>query len=76
MDEATLRKVIEETVTRTLGHIGFTVDMPREIQADLLYVRKARQGAEEVHKLVRRTAIGVAVSGALYSLWQGIRASV
>lgn len=76
MDEATLRRVIEETVMRTLGHIGFTVDAPNQIQADLIYVRKARQGAEEIHKWVRRTSISVAITGALYSLWQGIRHSL
>jgi len=75
MDERVLREVIEETVARTLRHVGFTVDMPHEIQADLLYVRKARQGAEEVQKWVRRTAVSVAISGALYSIWQGIKQS-
>lgn len=75
MDEKALHGIIEETVLRTLEHVGFTVDTPTEIQADLIYVRKARQGAEEVHKWVRRTSISVAISGALYSLWQGIRQS-
>lgn len=75
MHEPNLHAVIEETVMRTLEHIGFTVDSPNEIQADLIYMRKARQGAEEVHKWVRRTSVSVAISGALYSLWQGIRQS-
>lgn len=68
-----MQRVIEETVMRTLRHVGFTVDTPHEIQADLLYVRKARIGAEEVQKWIRRTSVGVAVTGALYTLWQGIR---
>lgn len=73
MDEAALRRIIEETVMRTLGHVGFTVDAPNEIQADLIYVRKARQGADEVVKWVRRASISAALSAALYSVWQGIR---
>ena len=76
MDEKALRTVIEETVTRTLEHVGFTVEMPNEIQADLIYIRKARQGAEEVQKWIRRSAISAAASGAIYSLWQGIKHSL
>ena len=75
MDEKALRLIIEETVTKTLEHIGFTVEEPTHIQADMIYLRKAREGSEEIHKWIRRTSVGAAVSGALYSLWQGIRHS-
>lgn len=75
MDDTTLRIIIEETVTRTLKHVGFTVEEPTHIQADMIYLRKAREGSEEIQKWIRRTAVGAAVSGALYSLWQGIRHS-
>jgi hypothetical protein len=75
MDEKTLRAIIEETVTQTLEHVGFTIDKPNHIQADMIYLRKAREGSEEVQKWFRRTAISVAVTGTLYSLWKGIRSS-
>lgn len=76
MDEKTLHAVVKEAVEETLRHVGFTVDAPHQIQADMIYLRKAREGSEEVQKWVRRTAVGVAVSGALFSLWQGIRQSL
>ena len=75
VDEKALRAIIEETVTRTLEHIGFTVEEPNHMQADMIYLRKARQGSEEIHKWIHRTAVGAAVSGAIYSIWQGVRHS-
>lgn len=76
MDEQALRRIIDETVHQTLEKLGFTIDEPNAIQADMIYVRKARTGSEEVQKWVHRTAVGVAVTGALYTLWQGIRQAV
>ncbi len=72
-DEKALRAIIEETVTKTLERIGFTIDTPNAIQADMIYIRKAREGSEEITKWVRRTTVGVAMSGVLFSLWQGIK---
>ena len=76
MDEISARVIIKEAVEQTLERLGFTVDEPTRLQADMMYLRKAREGNEEMQKWIRRTAIGVFVTGLLYSLWQGIKQSV
>lgn len=76
MDEATTRIVVKEAVEQTLERMGFTVDEPNKLQADMIYVRKAREGSEEVQKWIRRTAISVAITGMLYSIWQELKHSM
>lgn len=44
----------------------------RELQADLIFLRKDRVGQEEVRKWIKRSAIGVAVTSIMYALYLGI----
>lgn len=76
MEEKAIRHIIQETVENTLERMGFTVDEPSKLQADMIYVRKAREGSEEIQKWARRSAVSAAVSGLLFSLWQGIKHSM
>lgn len=76
MDDVALRIIIKETVEQTLERLGFTVDAPHAIQADMIFIRKSREGSEEIHKWIRRTAVGIAVSGVLYSLWKGLKQEI
>lgn len=76
MDEATTRIIVKEAVEQTLERLGFTVDEPNKLQADMIYVRKAREGSEEVQKWIRRTAISVAITGMLYSIWKELKNSM
>jgi len=71
--EAYLKRIVRESVQETLDSLGFTTDQPYQIQADMMYLRKARIGSDEVAKWVRRTAVTTAVSGVLYALLEGIK---
>lgn len=44
----------------------------RELQADLIFLRKDRVGQEEMRKWIKRSAIGVAVTSLMYALYVGI----
>jgi len=76
MTESQLRELMRETVHATLSSLGFTTDAPHQIQADMMYLRKARLGSDEVAKWVRRTTISVGVSGLLFALFEGIKLGI
>jgi hypothetical protein len=71
--ENELKRIIAESVRETLLTMGFDVHEPHKAQADMLYIRKAREGAEEMVKLAKRSAIGIAVSLVAYALVEGAR---
>jgi hypothetical protein len=71
--EAYLKRIVRESVHETLSSLGFTTEQPHQVQADMMYLRKARIGSDEVAKWVKRTTLSVAVSGLLYALFQGIK---
>ena len=72
-EEENLRKIIHETVQETLRGVGFNVEKPHEIQADLLYLHKVRKGSEEVSRLIRRSVITVCIPAFLYVAWEVLK---
>lgn len=76
LNETALKKIVRESVHETLASLGFTPDEPHAMQADMLYVRKAREGSDELLRMVRRSAVMVAVSGMIYALIEGIKLSL
>jgi hypothetical protein len=64
-----IRQIVHASVTEALGHLGFTIDDPHAIQKDMIHLRRHRVGQEEIEKWIKRTAIGVFVTGILYFMW-------
>jgi len=64
-----LDEIVRVSVHQTLQHLGFTVDDPNAIQKDMIYLRMSRMGREETIKWMKRSAIGVFISGLLYFMW-------
>ena len=58
---------------KTLELLGIDVEQPREMQADLLWLRQARVGSDALNRLAKRTAIGIAVSAVAWIVWAGIK---
>ena len=58
---------------KTLELLGIDVEQPREMQADLLWLRQARVGSDALSRLAKRTAIGIAVSAVAWIVWAGIK---
>jgi hypothetical protein len=66
--EAYLRMIMRETVRETLERMGFTIDDPQAIQADMHYVRRARESSEELSRWVRRAALSLLLAGTSWVL--------
>lgn len=67
-----IKQIVHASVLETLGHLGFTVDDPHAIQKDMIHLRMARTGQEELAKWAKRTAVGICVTGLLYMLWDAL----
>lgn len=64
--------IVRASVMQTLQHLGFTVDDPNAVQKDMIYLRMSRIGREETSKWIKRSAIGVFITGLLYYLWDSL----
>lgn len=76
MDEElkkTIRTAVREGIEDTLTKYGVDTDGPNGMQADMVYLRKARTGSDELVKWIKRSAITAAITGALVALWLGIK---
>ena len=65
-------EVVRVSVRQTLQHLGFTVEDPNAIQKDMIYLRMTRIGREETAKWIKRSAIGVFITGLLYFMWDSL----
>ena len=68
-----IRCAVREGIEDTLTKYGIDTDDPTAMQADMVYLRKSRQGSDELLKWIKRSTITVAISGILVALWQGIK---
>ena len=79
MTDDQIRRIVRETVRETLIELGLDVSSPEEIvrrQADFAYLRKAREGADDLRRIARRSAVGIALSALAYALWVGLKATL
>lgn len=67
-----LRLIVREAVEETLQKLGFDTSKPSELQADMLYLRKLRRGAEDAHRVVFKVLFSILLTALLYTLWDGI----
>lgn len=73
MGDNDIQRIVEQTVQETLRNLGFTTDDPHEIQADQIYLRKARIGSDEVSKWAKRSALGIVLSAVALAMWEGVK---
>lgn len=71
--QKTESEMIKQAVRETLAGLGFDVTETKALQADMYYLRRLREGAEEAGKTMRHTLVGMLVSAALFLLWDAIR---
>lgn len=67
-----MEAIVRASVMQTLQHLGFTMDDPNAIQKDMIYLRMSRIGREETAKWIKRSAIGVFITGILYFMWDSL----
>ena len=72
LTKESVRAIVREAVAETLDGLGFETTKPKELQADMYFLRRLRYGQDEVWKLIRRSVMGLAISATLYLLWDGL----
>ena len=66
------RKIVHDTVMETFGILGLDVGSPIAVQEDMAWLRKARQGSEEVRKWTLKAFIGSLVTGLCFLIWRAL----
>lgn len=69
--------IVDKAVRNTLTTLGIDISSTKElrhVQADFIYIRQQRIGAEEVGKWTKKACVGAFISGTLYALWVGFSA--
>ena len=68
-----IREAVRDGVEEALTKYGVDTSDTTGMQADMIYLRKSRTGADEIIKWIKHSAITAALTGALVALWQGIK---
>lgn len=71
-----IREAVREGINDALPKYGIDIDDPTSAQADMLYIRKSREGSEELTKWAKRSAITVAISTLLATLWNALKLAI
>lgn len=61
--KAAVKEATREAVNEVLITLGIDTANPLELQADMQYVRKSRETTLQVSSAIRKTFIGVVVTG-------------
>jgi len=62
----------EKIIKDTLIGYGFNASKPHQMQADLVYLRKMREGSEDLARLIKKSAIFIAIPALIYTFWDGL----
>jgi hypothetical protein len=60
---AAVKEATREAVNEVLITLGIDTKKPLELQADMLYVRRSRETTQQVGGVIRKSLIGLAVTG-------------
>ncbi len=76
MTEAEIKNIVETTVNQVLESFGLEGEDRKELQADLLHLRRWRKSIEQTQTYAFKTIITVIVTGFLGALWLGIKTAL
>ncbi len=75
LTEDEIRDIVQAAVTETLSSLGLEGDR-RAMMLDFLHLRKTRVGSEQTIMWTKRSAVGLAVAGVVYAIFEGVKASL
>ncbi len=70
------REAARAAVEEMLLALGLDADEPKETQADMLWLRRARKGSDDMGRYARRSALGIVVPLLLWLLYEGVKGSL
>ena len=76
MTEEEIERIVQKSLRETFMVFGIDTtdgESLREFQSDLGYLRRSRRGSEELAKWIKRSAVGVAITGLCVLLWEGLK---
>lgn len=78
--EPVVRKVSEkaaqEAIQATLKSLGMDAGDHKQMQADMLYLRKLRTGSEFISRKILATGVSVMAGAGLWMAWEALKAAV
>jgi hypothetical protein len=74
MTEAEVKLIVEKTVNQVFESFGLEQEERKELQADLIHLRKWRKSVEQAQGYTFKIVITTIVGGFLGALWLGIQA--
>ena len=73
MTEEQITSIVESTVTQVFISFGLEGEDRKELQADLLHLRRWRKSVEQAQSYTFKAVITVIVSGFLGAIWLGVQ---
>jgi hypothetical protein len=72
----TIREAVREGIEEALTKYGIDTSSPNSMQSDMVYLRKSREGSEELARWIKRSAITVAISSILAAIWGAFKQAI
>lgn len=75
LTEIEIEIIVEKAVRKSLTNLGIDLSDTKalqSVQADFVFMRQQRQGAENLKEWVKRSAVTVLIAAALAVMWQGL----
>lgn len=76
MTEAEVKKIVETTVNTVLQSFGLEGEDRKELQADLLHLRKWRKSVEQAQSYTFKAVITIIATGFVGAVWMGIKTAL
>ncbi|MCS3690966.1 hypothetical protein ABIF26_006473 [Bradyrhizobium elkanii] len=76
MTEAEIKTVVETTVSNVLANLGLDAQDRKELQADLIHLRKWRKSVEQAQSYTFKAVITVIATGFVGAVWMGIKTAL
>lgn len=73
MTEAEIKSIVETTVNQVLESFGLEGEDRKELQADLIHLRRWRKSIEQTQTYAFKTIVTVIVTGFLGAVWLGFK---
>ena len=76
MKKDQMHDIIRQSVLETLTSLGIDINNPLDVQKDLQYIRRMREGSDAVKGNVIKAIIATTIPTCIYVVWLAIKRSI